>query len=38
MLQKRKNATGEIMKDTLTNTLSDLDIFDGLDSEDITIR
>jgi len=24
--------------DTLTNTLSDLDIFDGLDSEDITIR
>jgi len=26
------------MKDTLTSTLSDLDIFDGLDSEDITIR
>ena len=24
--------------DTLTNTLSELDIFDGLDSEDITIR
>ena len=24
--------------DTLTNTLSDLDIFDGLDLEDITIR
>ena len=26
------------IEDTLTNTLSDLDIFDGLDLEDITIR
>jgi len=26
------------MKDTLTNTLSELDIFDGLDLENIAIR
>lgn len=37
MLRKRKNSIGEIM-DNLTNTLSELDIFDGLDLEDITIR
>jgi len=29
---------GGIKMDNLTNTLSDLDIFDGLDLEDITIR
>jgi hypothetical protein len=29
---------GGIKMDNLTNTLSELDIFDGLDLEDITIR